>query len=150
MLRLLALFTAVLLGAKAASAEVPRVVTDFAPVQSLVAGVMGDLGTPDVLVGTGSDPHDYQLRPSQMAALSSADLVIWVGPELTPWLSDVLANAGSGASLPLLSNAATPVRRFADGAPDPHAWLDPDIAAIWTGLIAEALAVDSRADRDGL
>jgi zinc transport system substrate-binding protein len=29
-----------------AMADVPRVVTDFGPVQSLVADVMGDLGSP--------------------------------------------------------------------------------------------------------
>ncbi len=135
-----ALLTAPFLTAAPARAEVPKVVTDVAPVQSLAALVLGDLGTPGVLVGNGSDPHDYQLRPSQMGALSGADLVIWVGPELTPWLSTVVADAGGGDSLPLLSNQATPVRRFADGTPDPHAWLDPDIAAIWTGVIAEALA----------
>ena len=81
-----ALLTAPFLTAAPARAEVPKVVTDVAPVQSLAALVLGDLGTPGVLVGNGSDPHDYQLRPSQMGALSGADLVIWVGPELTPWL----------------------------------------------------------------
>ena len=32
-------------------AEVPRVVTDIPPVHALVAQVMGDLGTPELLLG---------------------------------------------------------------------------------------------------
>ncbi len=34
----------------AAFAQVPQVMTDFAPVHSLTAQVMGDLGAPDVLL----------------------------------------------------------------------------------------------------
>jgi zinc transport system substrate-binding protein len=40
-----------------AKAEVPAVVADIPPVHSLVAMVMGDLGTPDLLVQPGASPH---------------------------------------------------------------------------------------------
>ena len=62
-------------------ADVPRVVTDFGPVQSLVMQGMGDLGQPEQLLPAGGDPHDFQLKPSQAAALGQADLIIWAGPE---------------------------------------------------------------------
>lgn len=39
-----------LLLASPAFAEVPKVVTDIAPVQGLVASVMGDLGEPELLI----------------------------------------------------------------------------------------------------
>jgi zinc transport system substrate-binding protein len=71
-------------------AEVPRVVTDIPPVHSLVAKVMGDLGAPVLLTDRGANPHDMQLRPSQVAALAEADLVFWIGPEMTPWLDRTL------------------------------------------------------------
>ena len=72
--------------ASPALADTPAVVTGTPVVQSLVAQVMGDLGTPDVLLDRGGDPHSFQLRPAQAQALEQADLVFWVGPELTPWL----------------------------------------------------------------
>lgn len=128
------------LAAGPAAARAPQVVTDFAPVQSLVARVMGDVGAPGVLVSGGADPHDYQLRPSQARALAGADLVIWVGPELTPWLPQVLGNVTAAPALALLADPATPRRPFADATgTDPHAWLDPQIARIWIGLIRDAL-----------
>ena len=83
-----------------ALAEVPKVVTDIHPVHALVAQVMGDLGTPDLLLERGASEHDFQLRPSQAASLADADLVVWIGPELTPWLNRALDGIGeNGAEL---------------------------------------------------
>ena len=61
-----------------AIAETPQVATDIAPIHSLVAMVMGDLGTPDLIVTPGASPHTYALRPSQARALQNADLVVGV------------------------------------------------------------------------
>ncbi len=84
-------------------ADVPRVMTDIAPIHSLTAQVMGDLGTPDLLLPPGADPHDFALRPSDAQALGAADLVIWVGHGLTPWLEEPLTTlAPQAARLELL------------------------------------------------
>ncbi len=122
-------------------AEVPRVVTDFGPVQSLVSDVMGKLGSPAALLPAGSDPHDFQLRPSQAAALAGADLVFWVGPELMPTLGDALNTLAPQAKIvALLTTGGSTQRHFADGAVDPHAWLDPAIAMSWLGVIERELS----------
>ncbi len=71
-----------------AAADAPRVVTDIAPMQSLAAMVMGDLGSPEMLIDPSVSPHHANLRPSQAAALQDADLVFMIGEELTPWLSE--------------------------------------------------------------
>ena len=71
-----------------AQAEAPRVATDIAPVQSIAARVMAGIGTPDLVIPPGASPHGYALRPSEARALQDADLVVWIGPALTPWLAD--------------------------------------------------------------
>ncbi len=81
-----------------AFAEVPRVMTDIAPIHSLTAQVMGDLGTPDLLLPPGADPHDFALRPSDAARLGEAELVIWVGESLTPWLEEPLNTLAPNAA----------------------------------------------------
>ena len=184
----------------AAVAEVPRVVTDIAPVHSLVAQVMAGVGVPDLLIDKATSPHHFALRPSQARALQEADLVVWIGAGLSPALSGAIADlAGAGKEMALLSVPQTdllPIRedvRFEahhhddhddhghddqghddhddhghddhghddhghddhghddnedeghedhahDGAIDPHAWLDPDNAALWLTAIAEELA----------
>jgi zinc transport system substrate-binding protein len=102
--------------AGAARAEVPQVVTDIVPVQALAAAVMEGLGTPQVLLDGGASPHSFQMRPSQAAAVADADLVIWVGPELTPWLDKAVdARAEGAAVLGLLAAPGTVLRQFPAG-----------------------------------
>lgn len=108
-----------------ALAEVPRVVTDIHPVHSLVAQVMGDLRTPELLLERGASEHDFQLRPSQAAGLAEADLVVWIGPELTPWLDRALEGLGEGsAQLALIDLPGTETRAFSEtgahGAEEAH------------------------------
>lgn len=125
---------------------VPHVVTDIAPIHGLVSEVMGDLGSPTLLLPANADAHHYTMRPSDGQVLADADLVIWVGSGLTPWLEaplDALAPDAEKLAL-LLSDGWTP-RELHDehdhdhGEIDPHAWLDPAIANAWLGAIAEAL-----------
>src|SRR6056297_1648773 len=70
-----------------AMAEVPRVAVDIAPVHSLVARVMEGVGEPSLIVQPGASPHEYNLRPSEAAALQDAGVVFWVGEDLTPWMA---------------------------------------------------------------
>lgn len=107
----LAATTALVFGGPAL-AEVPRVVTDFAPAEGLVAMVMGDLGSPERLLEQGANPHDFQLRPSQAAALAEADLVVWMGPQMAPWLNRALEGQGDLPQIRLLEIAGTYLQPF--------------------------------------
>jgi zinc transport system substrate-binding protein len=112
----ISLTCATLAAAGAVRAEAPLVVADIAPVHALVALVMGDLGSPVLLTERGSDAHSFQLRPSQAAAIAEADLVVWVGPEMTPWLDRVLDGlSGQAAQLALLEAPGTATRAMGDG-----------------------------------
>lgn len=105
-----------------ALAEVPKVVTDIPPVHALVAQVMGDLGQPELLLARGADEHDFQLKPSQAGAVAASDLVIWIGPELTPWLDGAMDSRPEGAaSLALLDAEGTMRRAYGEAKADAHA-----------------------------
>lgn len=144
--------------ASPAMAEVPTVLADTPVTASLVQQVMGDLGQPQLLLDKGADPHDFQLRPNQARALQDADLLIWVGPELTPWLDRAAAQMQPQQQLPLLP-ASPLLRHFGEAAHgdhadhddhdghdhahegvDPHAWLNPENGAAWLDAIAARLA----------
>ena len=118
---------------------------------------MAGIATPELIVPPGASEHDYALRPSEAALLQSADLVIWVGPTLTPWLAGPIEALAPTATLltlrrppaspPFRSAAAarssrtptptSPPRR--PGAPDGHLWLDPANAAAAATAIAATL-----------
>jgi zinc transport system substrate-binding protein len=97
--------------ATAGLAAAPAVVTDTPVVHSLVSEVMAGVGVPFLLLDKGADPHDFQMRPSQAAALADADLVVWVGPEMTPWLPDSIEGERGLSSLELLSAEGTILRQ---------------------------------------
>lgn len=110
--------------------------------------VMGDLGQVAVLLPPGADAHDYQLRPSQARMVESADLQVWIGPELAPWMGRAQETLGKETpSLQLLEVKGTDLlmRDSGDshedhGPIDPHAWLDPANARLWLTAIATQLA----------
>lgn len=152
--------------ANVALAEVPQVAVDIAPVHSLVARVMQGVGTPALILRPGASPHGYAMRPSEAAALERADLVIWVGEALTPWLEGGIETLAARARvIELLAADETRILDLREGvafgaaqdseAPeahdhghdhhdheglDPHAWLDPENARRWLGLVADELA----------
>lgn len=98
------------LAALPAFAEAPKVVVDIAPVHALVAQVMAGVGAPDLLLDQDANPHSVQLRPSQARMLSNADLVVWVGPELSPWLERALDGLGADEQIVLMDHQATMLR----------------------------------------
>lgn len=140
--------------ANPATARAPHVLTDTAVTHSLVAQVMGDVGTPELLLEHVWDPHHLQLRPSQARALAQADVFFWIGAPLTPWLEGKVDALGAKrAAYALIDASGTKLLSFDEGAIedhdehnhhegdlDPHAWLDPDNARAWLGEIAAILA----------
>jgi zinc transport system substrate-binding protein len=101
----------------AARAEVPTVATDIPPVHALVAAVMEGVGEPALLMSGGGDAHDYQMRPSEAGALHNSNLLIWIGPEMTPWLARATADR-EAPSLTLLGAGGSMTRAFAEAGAD--------------------------------
>lgn len=138
--------------ATASFADAPRVVTDIPPVHSLVAQVMDGIGAPNLLLEPGADPHNHAMRPSQASALEDADVIIAIGPALTPWLEKPLETLPENATVTiLLETEGSKLLSYRgdhghshghdhDSDIDPHAWLDPANADIWLTAIAEVLA----------
>ncbi|MCG7629381.1 zinc ABC transporter substrate-binding protein [Epibacterium sp. MM17-32] len=104
------------------AADAPKVVTDIAPIQGLVARVMAGVGEPAVLVPPGASPHGYSLRPSNARDLSNADAVFWVGEALAPWLEEPITQLTDGVNVVSLLNAPGTMRLdFRQGAVFAHA-----------------------------
>lgn len=108
-----------------------RVVTTIPPVAMLVKEMGGDRVEVRSLLAAGADPHTYEPRPSDAAALQDADVVISLGSSLDDWLGETI-RAGAGAVVVKLdADDGHPVSSMRQGADhdheglDPHVWLDP-------------------------
>jgi zinc transport system substrate-binding protein len=98
--------------AQPALADPPAIVTDTPVAHSLVSMVTGDLAEPVLLLDAGADPHHFQLRPSQARAVAQADLVVWMGPALTPWMARAVEALADGAALELLETEGVRLQPF--------------------------------------
>lgn len=158
------LATALILAALAtpALAEPVTILADIPVTASILRQVTGDLAEVETLLDAGADPHDFQLRPSQARALQSSDLLVWMGPPLTPWLDRAAARTGTDGQMQLLGTEGVQLHVFADpedhppedghGAQDghrddhdhgpvnPHGWLNPENGRLWFAQIADRLA----------
>jgi zinc transport system substrate-binding protein len=151
----------------------PAVVASTKPIHSLVSAVMGEAGTPALIVRGAASPHTYSMRPSDAAALESADIVFWTGHGMELFLGEALETLSTGATvvelaeapgidlLPLREGGAFEAHSHGDedhghdheghdhdhahGEGDMHFWLDPDNAGLMVTQIAETL---SAADPD--
>lgn len=100
-----------------AIADAPKVATDIAPIHSLASQVMKGVGEVDLIIPPGASPHDYSLKPSQAKALADADIVFWIGEELTPWLDKAINNVADKAhKVALLDLENTTKHEFREGA----------------------------------
>jgi zinc transport system substrate-binding protein len=98
----LALAASTVLAGSALSAPVfadgPNVVTTIKPVHSIAAAVMEGVGTPHILIDGAASPHGFALKPSQAFLLEGADVVFWVGPELTSSLEKPISSMADKAA----------------------------------------------------
>ena len=78
-------------------ADAPNVVADIAPVHSLVSLVMKGVGQPQMLIPQNASPHHYAMRPSEAKALQEANLVVYLGEDLTPWLEPLFETVAASA-----------------------------------------------------
>ena len=116
------------------------VVATTTQVADLVRQVGGRRVEVEGLLRPGGDPHDYEPRPSDVAAVADADLVFRSGGEVDEWLGDVIDNAGGDAELVTLIDS---VDRLDD---DPHWWQNPRNAVLALEAIRARL---TRVDPDG-
>lgn len=91
-----------------------------------------------VLLPIGADPHAYEPRPQDMAALTDADLVLVNGLGLEATLEALLENA---SKVIVVSDGIEPLP-FAEeeGGLDPHVWQDPNNVIVWARNIRDAFA----------
>jgi zinc/manganese transport system substrate-binding protein len=132
-----------------------HVVTSTAELKALTQAVGGDRVEVDALVRGNQNPHDFEVRPSQMVKLRRADLVILNGLELDAWAEVSIQGANNPRLIPggpgrIDASVGIPVLDVPTGKVDrsmgdvhpvgnPHYTVDPGMAPIITANIVQGL-----------
>jgi zinc transport system substrate-binding protein len=130
-----------------------NVIATFYPLYDFAQNVGGDKVTVSMLVPETVDVHDFEPTPSSISAVSTADVLIYNGVGLEPWIAHIvsasdnpdLIQVDTSQGITLLPVA----QQFQSGNQtyDPHIWLNPvdaqqQVKNILQGLI-QADPVDS-------
>jgi len=132
-----------------ASGERLRVVATTTIVGDVVAQVGGEAIELTVLLRPGVDPHTYQPRPTDLAAITEAHIVFINGLGLEAFLDETLRSVGGDRPVVSVSEGITPrghPRR--PDQPDPHVWFDVRNVMVWVDNIEATLSALDPAHAD--
>lgn len=129
------------------------VMTSFYPLQYVAERVGGPTVTVSSLTRPGTEPHDLELTPRDVARLQDADLVVYLRgfQPAVDQAVDEHAKATRVVNTATAANLDLTITGPADGhdgghadeqtgAVDPHFWLDPTRLAKVTDQVADAMA----------
>ncbi len=126
----------------------------FYPVFDFAKKIGGDRVDIKCMVPPGADPHSWEPSPRTLAEVQKAQVLVYNGAGMEPWIDRVLATLDTRSiivveathGLPLLRADAEPTDSHNHSAHhhgqtwDPHVWLDPVLAQGMARNIAAGLA----------
>ncbi len=124
------------------------VVASVRPLGFIASAIADGVMPTEVLLPDGASPHDFALRPSDIARLRSADLVVWVGPEMEAFMTKSAAQLPSNRQVEIATLPAVKPLLMKGGEDEHdhdhahendedehhhgeynmHVWLSPEIA----------------------
>lgn len=121
-----------------------QAVTSITVLADMVAAVGGERVDVASLLPPGADPHTYEPRPSDVRAISEADVAFLNGLGLEPASLRVVESSlpASATLLRIAEEAADqgyPLIGENAGGANPHLWLSVDAARLYVQVIRDAL-----------
>lgn len=145
----------------------PKIIASIVPVHSIVASVMGEVGTPELLLSGQNSEHTASLSPQQISDLGNADVVFMIGSGLEHKLGQISGNEAVKSKKFISLSEAPGIKtlkvrqggKFEDHEEeehegeeheeedhddallkfDPHVWLDPENAKVMANAVASEL-----------
>jgi zinc transport system substrate-binding protein len=139
-------------GSATGQSNMLKVLATFYPIYDFTKNVGGDKISLTILVPETEDVHDFDPTPSSVLQVASADLLIYNGAGLEPWIPQIVSAADNpklvlvdtSQGIPLLQ--VPPQFQKENRTVDPHIWLDPVLAKQQVNNILQGLIKADPAD----
>ena len=108
------------------------------PVYDFARQVGGELIQVEQLVADGVEPHEWEPTPKDLANMEQADVLLYNGAGMEPWLAKVLVSLENKGVVTIDCSAGVSLlsgEGLSNAQIDPHIWLDPGNAIIMVNNI---------------
>lgn len=129
-----------------------KVLTTTSIVGDVVSHIGGKFIELSVLLPPGTDPHNFDPTPQDVAKLAEADVIFANGAGLETFLDKVIENVEVGGKVVFVSegidlllsenNHVEEGRSHADEEFDPHVWTNPKNVLVWVDNIESKLIAE--------
>jgi len=119
-----------------------KVVASFYPLFDFAKNIGGDRIIVSSLIPSGVEPHEFEPSPSDIRLLETANVFIYNGAGLEPWIDNLLEGITNKNLISVNSSTQVQLVNSMDAdiiGNDPHVWLDPILAKKQITQIKEAL-----------
>jgi len=126
---------------KAGHADKKQILTTFTVLADMARNVAGDRADVESITKPGAEIHGYEPTPQDMVRLQKADLVLDNGMNLEKWAEKLYQNVPDVPHV-TLTDGIDPMGISEgpyEGKPNPHAWMSPANALVYTENIEKAL-----------
>src|SRR4030043_2356831 len=108
------------------------VITTLFPLYDFAKNIGGQKADVTLLLPPGVEPHAFEPRPGDMLKIHEADIFVYTGRLMEPWVEDILQstpNQGplvidASRAIKLTGQSAKNEQKHEQGKVDPHIWLD--------------------------
>jgi zinc transport system substrate-binding protein len=143
-------------------AQKPVIVTTLFPFYDITKILIGDKANISLLLPPGIEPHSFEPTPQDIIKIQEADIFIYTGEYMEPWVKDIISNLpqsvtviDASKNIPLIESSENHSHDHGhdnhhdeehndnkDGksAIDPHFWLDFNNTIIATKTISDTVS----------
>lgn len=118
----------------------PKIITSTTILADFTQQIAQEYAIVESIVPENSDPHLYEITPSDVKKIKDADLIIVNGLHLEGWLDKVITQSKTQAPKLVATQGIKAIKSGTfDQAYDPHAWMCVRNAQVYTANIANFL-----------
>ena len=136
-----------------------NIVTTLFPLYDFTRNIAGDKAQVKLLLPPGVEPHSFEPKPGDMLRINNADIFIYTGKFMEPWVENILKGVDRNklivvdTSKGIALNEGSEDKKDHDhkhvhGKIDPHIWLDLSNAGKMIDNILDGLIERDVANRD--
>ncbi len=130
------------------------VITTLFPLHDFARNIGKERAEVSLLLPPGVEPHSFELKPADILKINNADVFVYTGKFMEPWVADVI-KAMSNQNL-LVVDSSEGIRLLEEveghsgesGKMDPHVWLDLSNAQKMVDTILAAFIRKDPSDKD--